>query len=320
MTTSRPLTIALEEHYNDPLLVEHFTGLDAFRPPEIGKRLLDLGEIRLREMDEGGIDIQVLSHAGPTTQKLDPDTAVRMARQTNDRLAASIALAPDRLAGFAVLPTPAPEAAADELERCVIELGFKGAVVNGLTNGKFLDEKQFWPIFARAQKLDVPIYLHPALPSPAVAEVYYDGLGREFPELRGPVWGFTSETATQAIRMVLSGALAEYPDLKLILGHLGEALPFMLWRTDDLLSRPVCNGMTFSETFRRNFYLTTSGNFSDSALACSVTEMGIDHILFAVDWPFASNKAGTDWIKRSALSEADQAKVLGQTAKKLLRF
>ena len=320
MNTQRPLTIALEEHYNDPQLVAHFTGLDLKRAPHIEQRLLDLGELRLREMDEGGIDIQVLSHAGPTTQKLDPDTAIRMARLTNDRLAAQIALAPDRFAGFAVLPTPAPEAAADELERCVSELGFKGAMVNGLTNGKFLDEKQFWPIFARAQALDVPIYLHPALPSPAVAEVYYAGLSRDFPELRGPVWGFTAETATQAIRMVLSGALAEYPDLKLILGHLGEALPFMLWRTDDLLARPVCNGMTFSETFRKNFYLTTSGNFSNSALACSIAEMGIDRIMFAVDWPFASNKAGTDWIKGSVLSAEDQAKVLGQTAKKLLRM
>lgn len=320
MRTPRPFTIALEEHYNDPELVAHFTGLDLLRPPEIEQKLRDLGEIRLREMDEGAIDIQVLSHAGPTTQKLAPDVAARMAKLTNDRLARSIAAAPDRFAGFAVLPTPAPEAAADELERCVTELGFKGAVINGLTNGKFLDERQFWPIFARAEALGVPIYLHPALPSPEVEKVYYDGITDKFPELRGPVWGFTAETATQAIRMVLSGALAEYPKLQLILGHLGEALPFMLWRIDDLLARPVSDGMSFSDIFRRNFHLTTSGNFSDSALACSIAEMGVDRILFSVDWPFASNKAGTDWLMRSSLSDADKARIFGGNARKLLKM
>lgn len=320
MHSSRPFTIAIEEHYNDPELVAHFTGLDLLRPPVIERKLLDLGEVRLREMDEGGIDIQVLSHAGPTTQKLAPDVAVRMAKLTNDRLAQSIASAPDRFAGFAVLPTPAPEAAADELERCVTELGFKGAVVNGLTNGRFLDERQFWPIFARAEMLGVPIYLHPALPSPVVEKAYYDGITDKFPEFRGPVWGFTAETATQAMRMVLSGALAEYPRLQLILGHLGEALPFLLWRIDDLLARPVSDGMRFSEIFRRNFHLTTSGNFSDTALACSIAEMGVDRILFAVDWPFASNKAGTDWLMRTSLTEADKAGILGGNARKLLKM
>lgn len=320
MQAHRPFTIAIEEHYNDPELVAHFAGLDLLRPPVIEQKLLDLGEVRLREMDEGAIDIQVLSHAGPTTQKLAPDVAVRMAKLTNDRLAKSIATAPDRFAGFAVLPTPAPEAAADELERCVTGLGFKGAVVNGLTNGKFLDERQFWPILARAEALGVPIYLHPALPSPDVEKVYYDGITAKFPEFRGPVWGFTAETATQAIRMVLSGALAEHPKLQLILGHLGEALPFMLWRIDDLLARPVSDGMTFSDIFRRNFHLTTSGNFSDTALACSIAEMGVDRILFSVDWPFASNKAGTDWLMRTSLSDADKARILGENARKLLKM
>lgn len=320
MLASKSPTIALEEHYNDPELVAHFTGLDLLRPPAIAEKLLDLGDLRLREMDEGAVDIQVLSHAGPTAQKLAADVAVRMARATNDRLARSIAASPDRFAGFAVLPTPAPEAAADELERCVTELGFKGAMVNGLTNGKFLDERQFWPILARAETLGVPIYLHPALPAPEVDKVYYDGITAKFPELRGPVWGFTAETATQAIRMVLSGALAEYPKLQLILGHLGEALPFMLWRIDDLLARPVSDGMTFSDIFRRNFHLTTSGNFSDTALACSIAEMGVDRILFAVDWPFASNKAGTDWLMRTPLSDAEKTRILSGNARKLLKM
>ena len=225
-----------------------------------------------------------------------------------------------RFAGLGVLPTSAPEAAADELERMVTRVGLKGAMVNGLTNGRFMDERQFWPIFARAQALDVPIYLHPSLPSPVVAEAYYNDYARQYPELIGPVWGFTVETATQAIRMVLSGVFEEYPRLKIVLGHLGEGLPFLLWRIDDLLSRPVSGGLTFSETFRKHFHLTTSGNFSDAAFACSVAEMGIDRIMFSVDWPFASNKAGTCWIERLGLGPKDKAKVLGGNAKALLKL
>lgn len=134
------------------------------------------------------------------------------------------------------------------------------------------------------------------------------------------MWGFAAETGTQAVRMVLSGALAEFPNLQFILGHLGEAIPFMLWRIDDLLARPVYDGMRFSDVFRRNFHLTTSGNFSDTALACSIAEVGVDRILFAVDWPFASNKAATDWLKQTNLSETDKIKILGENARRLLKM
>src|SRR3989454_3697916 len=176
----KPLVIALEEHYYDPEVAKTFDGPEG-RAPEIRRRLDDLGELRLKEMDEAGIDVQVISHGAPSTQRLDPETAVRLARNANDRLAQAIAAHPDRFAGFAALPTPAPTAAADELERTVTTLGFKGAMVHGLTNGVFFDDKRFWPIFERAQALDVPLYIHPA------------------------AWGFTVETATQGIRLVLSG-------------------------------------------------------------------------------------------------------------------
>jgi predicted TIM-barrel fold metal-dependent hydrolase len=320
MTTNRPFTVALEEHYCDPDLTALFSERERKRPPHIEERLFDMGELRLREMDEGHIDVQVLSHAAPATQKLDAETAISLARQANDRLGHFADLNRARFAGLGVLPTPAPEAAADELERIVTRVGLKGAMVNGLTNGRFLDERQFWPIFARAQALDVPIYLHPSSPSPVVAEAYYNDYARRYPELIGPVWGFTVETATQAIRMILSGVFEEYPGLMIVLGHLGEGLPFLLWRIDDVLSRPVCGGLTFSETFRRHFHLTTSGNFSDAAFACSVAEMGIDRIMFSVDWPFASNKAGTDWIERLGLAPKDREKLLGGNAKALLKL
>ena len=192
-------------------------------------------------------------------------------------------------------------------------------MVHGLTNGKFLDEKQFWPIFERAEALDAPIYMHPSFPSPAVIDVYYKDYASAFPELIGPALGFTVEAATQAIRLVISGVFEKYPKLKIILGHLGEGIPFLLWRIDESLARSN-SGPSFKDIFRRNFYLTTSGNFSDTALTASITEMGIDHIMFSVDWPFISNKTGTDWLHASALSATDKAKVFGGTAKALLKL
>src|SRR5215204_1935074 len=175
------LVIALEEHYYDPEVAASY-GNDR-QPARIRERLDDVGELRLKEMDEGGIDVQVLSHGAPSTQRMDAETAVRMARGANDRLKATIDGRPDRFAGFAALPTPDPKAAADELERTVTTLGFKGAMVHGLTNGVFFDDKQFWPIFERAQALDVPLYIHPAVPHSAVVEAYYKDYVKDFPAL-----------------------------------------------------------------------------------------------------------------------------------------
>lgn len=319
VNSPKPLVIALEEHYWDPDLLAFFPGREGKRVSDVERRLLDMGELRLREMDEAGIDIQVLSHGAPGTQKLDAQTATRMAQQTNDRLAAFIQTNPKRFAGLGLLPTPDPAAAADELERIVTRLDLKGAMVHGLTNGKFLDEKPFWPIFERAEALDVPLYIHPSFPNPTVIEAYYKDYAAAFPELIGPALGFTVEAATQAVRLVLSGVFEKHPRLKIILGHLGEGIPFLLWRIDQSLSRSNYT-TTFKETFRRNFYLTTSGNFSDTALAASIAEMGIDRIMFSVDWPFISNKMGADWLHASALSTADKAKVFGGTAKALLKL
>ncbi len=187
----------------------------------------------------------------PSTQRLDPETAVGLARNVNDRLAQAISPHPDRFAGFAALPTPDPKAAADELERAVTQLRFKGATVHGLTNGVFLDDKRFWPIFERAQALDAPLYVHPAVPHRAVAEAYYQDYLTDFPALRTAAWGFTVETATHAIRLVLSGVFDVYPDVKIILGHMGEGLPFLLWRINHALSRPGNRPMTTGIRFGR---------------------------------------------------------------------
>lgn len=314
------LVVALEEHYWDPELVAHFPAGENKRIPSLTERLENVGDLRIREMDEAGIDIQVLSHGAPSTQKLPPDKAVEITQRTNDRLYDHIQYNPKRFAGFAALPTSNPEAAAIELERTVNQLGFRGAMVHGLTNGVFLDKKQFWPIFERAAALDVPIYIHPSVPHPAVVQSYYEDYLADYPHLLGPAWGYTVEAATQAIRLVLSGVFEVYPKLKIILGHLGEALPFLLWRIDQALSRPGNRGMRFRDIFRENFYITTSGNFSTPALLCSIAELGIDHIMFSVDWPFVSNMPAMEWIEGAPLTGKQKEAVLSGNAKRLLRL
>jgi predicted TIM-barrel fold metal-dependent hydrolase len=275
-------------------------------------------------MDEAGIDIQVLSHGAPSTQKLPIDIAAELTAQVNARLAKVCAANPKRFAAFAALPTIDPNAAADELERAVTKLGFKGAMLHGMTNGEFLDGKKYWPIYERAEKLDVPIYFHlyfhPSLPHPAVTEIYYLEYAKDFPLVVRPGWGYTVETATQAIRLVLSGVFEKHPKLKIILGHLGETLPFLVWRIDASLKRPGQKPMSFRDIFCTNFYVTTSGFFSNPALLCCVMEMGIDHILFAVDWPFVMNPPATDWMKDIPLSDEDKVKILSGNAKRLLRM
>jgi predicted TIM-barrel fold metal-dependent hydrolase len=317
----KPKVIALEEHYFDPAVTQHFqaAGPEA-RLPELRNRLLDVGELRIREMDEAGIDVQVLSHAAPATQRMDAQTAIPVARNANDRLFEIVKTSNGRFEGFAALPTADPKAAAEELERAVTRLGFKGAMIHGLSNGLWLDDRRFWPIFERAQALDVPVYMHPAIPHPAVAEVYYKDYVKEFPGLLTAAWGFTVETATQAIRMVLSGMFEAYPRLKIILGHLGEGLPFSLWRIDMALARQGNRPSAFRDTFREHFWITTSGNFSTPALLCSVMEMGTDRILFSVDYPFVLNPPGMKWMQDIPLGQEDRAKIYGGNAKRLLRL
>jgi predicted TIM-barrel fold metal-dependent hydrolase len=276
--------IALEEHYFDAELVSHYS----LRETQVAQKKLrakldDLDEKRLAAMDVAGIDLQVLSHGVPGTHRLEADVAVPLASRVNGGLHDAVQRHPDRLAAFATLPATDPAAAAAELDRCVSSYDFKGAMVHGLTQGLFIDDRRFWPIFERAQALDVPMYLHPSLPHPPVIDAYYKDYVDRFPALLHAGWGFTVETATQAIRLVLSGVFDAYPNLKIILGHLGESIPFSLWRINQTLSRSGNDALNFKEIFRKHFYITTSGNFSDSALNCSIAEMGIDHVLFSVD-------------------------------------
>lgn len=318
-------TIALEEHYWDRELSGHFTERGPeMKIPALQERLYDLGALRLKEMDEAGIDLQVLSHGAPATQRLEPATAAPMARSVNDRLHEAVRKNPSRFQAFAVLPTADPKASADELERTVTKLGFKGAMVHGLTRvdgaNLFLDDKRFWPIFERAQALDVPIYIHPAVPHKAVIEAYYKDYLDQFPGLMTAAWGFGVEAATQGIRLVLSGVFETYPRLKIILGHLGEGLPFYLWRINMALARQGNRATPFRDTFREHFWITTSGAFSTPALLCCVMEMGVDRILFSVDYPFVPNVPGPKWMETVPLSGEDKAKILHGNAQRLLKL
>ncbi|MDB5546286.1 MAG: hypothetical protein JWO64_3435, partial [Hyphomicrobiales bacterium] len=236
--------IAIEEHYWDAELMAKFSKPETQRSGDMLENLHDLGAHRIAAMDAAGIDMQVLSHGAPSGQGLSADIAVQTVRAANDRLHRAITLHPARFAGFAALPTANPEAAADELDRCVSELGMCGAMVHGLTNGVFLDDRRFWPILARAERLGVPIYLHPAAPHPQVMDAYYKDYVQDFPLVMRAAWGFTVEAATQAIRLVLSGVFEKHPGLQFILGHMGETLPFLLWRIDQALSRPGQESMS----------------------------------------------------------------------------
>lgn len=311
-----PKVITIQEHFWTPGMRDASGVNKLIKHPEIMRRLDDLGELRIREMDEAGIDLQVLSENAPAAQGLTADAAIAMTRTSNDLLYEAIENHPDRFAGFATLPTPDPRAAANELERCVTRLGFKGGMIMGLTHGRFLDEKEFLPIFERATALDVPLYFHPSWPHKAVIEAYM----KENPALHTWALGFTIEAMAQAMRLVTSGLLDKFPTLKVILGHLGEGLPFMIWRNEAALTRFAKLQRKFSQYLRDNFWVTTSGAFQHSALMLSIAELGVERVLFSVDWPFQSNIAGRDFIASAPVNEVERALILGDNARKLLKL
>jgi 2,3-dihydroxybenzoate decarboxylase len=317
----KPYVIALEEHYADPAVLARANTARGGRFATLLDRLTDLGEVRLREMDAAGIDFQVLSHAPSVVQQLDGSEARELATGANDRLHDAVDRNPERFAAFAALPTTDPPAAADELERTVSRLGFKGAMIHGRSRGEeFHDLRKFWPIFERAQYLDVPIYIHPGPPHPAVAAAYYADYAEDHPFLNSAAWGFTIDTANQVLRMILSGLFEAYPQLKIIIGHMGEGIPFLVDRIDESLNRPGGKPIAFKKIFTEHFWITTSGHFSTPALVCSLLEMGIDRILFSVDWPYVDNQPGMDWMQTVPLSAEDKDKMFNKNARKLLKL
>jgi predicted TIM-barrel fold metal-dependent hydrolase len=314
-------TIALEEHFwTAGLAAPPGTGQLAVFGPRIGDQLGDLGALRLADMDANRIDLQVISHVAPAAQGLAGAEGLARAREANDQLAAAVRARPDRFAGLATLPTADPQAAADELERATGELGFLGALVNSTlgSNGVFLDDARFDPLLDRFERLDVPLYLHPAPPPPALREALYSGLPPMVAaRLATGAWGWHAEAGLHALRMVVTGVFDRHPELRMILGHCGEMVPFMLARIDQMLrvdglaSRP-------SDYFARNVWVTTSGLFSIPPVMCTIGVLGIDRVLFSVDYPFGSNAAGRALLDTLPLSRDDKAKIAGGNAERVL--
>lgn len=322
-------TIVIEEHFStamqrqDAAATEFRNFYLTSRSAQIGHsivdQLADIDEERIAHMDANGVDVQVLSVTSPGPQALEAAQAIPFSKDANDRLYETIQRHPDRFAGFAALPTADPKAAADELERAVTQLGFKGAMIHGHTRGHFLDERNSWTIFERAEALGVPLYLHPALPHPGAVQTYFEG----YEMLARAAWGFAIDTSCHFLRIVFAGVFDAYPKLKIILGHLGEGLPFAMHRLNDhTYAAAKQRGLrkTPLEYLQENMLVTTSGNWFEPAFVCTMMALGIDNMLFAIDWPFEANTMGMDFLRRLPISDGDKAKLAHLNAERILRM
>src|SRR5580704_4272153 len=309
--------VALEEAFLHPKLRELYPASYVKLLDMLKGRLTDIGPERIRRMDAAGIDLQVLSHVQPGVQTLERNTAIRLSREVNDWLGAVIQEYPTRFAGFAMLPIQSPIDAAEELERTVSQLGFKGALINGHTGGRYLDENSFSPILERAQALDVPIYIHPTDSPQGIIDIYY----KDCPMMMQS-WGWQVETGTHLLRLISGGVFDRYPNLKIIVGHMGELIPFGLKRINTALTvgnwvlasqskgadsaGSACNQKSVFYYMRANVFITTSGVFDQAALNCAIAELGIDNILFSVDDPFGDNFEAMNFLNKAHLSNEDK--------------
>ncbi|MER5173731.1 amidohydrolase family protein [Thioclava sp. GXIMD2076] len=314
--------IALEEHIIFPDFVEYLAETKQNIRSDLFDKVVpileDFGDRRLEAMDRNGIAYSVLSISGPGVQ-IEPDhaKAAKLAKSANDRLAAQVQKQPKRYGGFAHLALQDPAGAADELERCMTDLGFQGALINGETNGEYLDHRRFDVFWERAAALKAPIYIHPG--NPAGKSAAYAG----HPELWGPTWSWAAETCTHALRLVFSGVFDRFPDARVILGHMGETLPMQPWRLD---SRYPISNTAFeiekkpSEYLRNNLWLTTSGVCDDVALRCALDNIGGDRVLFSVDYPFEKPEIAAKWIDNAEISEDERFAVSQGNAAKLMNI
>ena len=327
--------IALEEHFNFPGVEDHSTASvdlkDIVRAMDydpvwfdlVSSRLVEFDDKRIAGMDASGIDLAILSLTVPGIQGLlDSAEAVARAREVNDFLAAQVRKHPDRFAGFASVALQNPAEAAKELDRCMTRLGFKGVMVNGYTStdsatgAAYLDEERLLPFWEAAAALRAPVYLHPR---PPLDQRSFEG----HPELIGATWGFAPETATHALRLVYSGLFDRLPDLTIVLGHLGETLPYFAWRIQRCFEYNPSKKRVrkrLQDYLCENFYVTTSGNFNDQALICALLTMSADRILFSVDYPYEMMEPAARWIEGAPISENDRRKIAHGNARSLFRL
>lgn len=320
--------IGLEEHFalEDTLGdSQPFVPVDCW--PELRGRLLDFQERRIREMDAHGIEMMILSLNAPAVQAVpERAKAIEMARRANDLMAEEIAKKPDRFQGLAALALQDEDESCKELERCVKELGFRGALANGFSqiddpeNCVYLDDPRYKQFWALMDQLDVPFYLHPRNPIQSWAQIYK---GAEW--LLGPTWAFGQETAVHALRLMGSGLFDTHPNLKIILGHMGEGIPYSLWRIDNrnawVKTKPNYPAKhTIRHYFQNNFWLTVSGNFHTPTLMDAITEIGSDHIMFSTDWPFENVDHAAEWFDAVPLNDVDKMKIGRTNAMKLFKL
>jgi predicted TIM-barrel fold metal-dependent hydrolase len=312
-------TITLEEHFSTTTLLKAtgaYGGANLQGPmADLQPKLLDVGLGRIAAMDEAGIDMQVLSPAAIGFDALDPETATAVAADVNDELAEAIAAHPDRFSGFAFLGMKEPAKAALELERCITKLGFLGAMINGAIGGAFLDSPEFLPVLESAVRLNVPIYLHPAPPPEPVRKAYYSDLSKAG-------WGWHADTGLHTLRLICAGVFDRLPDLQLIIGHMGEGLPYAMARSSGILSGPARLRRPVAEYFQTNIAVTTSGYFTLPPLQCALDVIGLDRLMFSVDYPFSPNTRGREFLQAAAslLDEAAMRKLSHENALRILRL
>lgn len=309
--------ITLEEHYRSKQ-IDALVGDMGIRI----EKLYDVGEQRIADMDKGGIDMQVLSHTVPSPEILDAARAIPLAKKINDEVAEAVARYPKRFAAFATLPTADAAASADELQRTVEQLKFKGAMINGMPQGKFLDDPGFAPIFERAEALDVPLYLHPAPPPASIKETYFGGLPPELSMILSIAgWGWHAEQGLHTIRLIATGIFDRYPRLQIIIGHMGEMIPFFLARIDGAVSH-AAKGLKkrVAEYFHSNVHITTSGLFTAPPLYLALAVVGADRILFSIDYPYSSNEKGREFLDKLSLAPLDFEKITHGNAERLLKL
>jgi predicted TIM-barrel fold metal-dependent hydrolase len=323
-------TITLEEHFTPPAFLDGagrgfrdgIVRSGGERAAKLFAQLNDLGGGRIAEMDAAGIDMQVLSLNYPGTEQSEADEAVAVAQEANDALAAAVKKYPTRLAGLAALPTAAPDKAAAELERRVRE-GFKGAVINGHNRGRYLDDEFYWPILECAEALAVPIYLHPALPPKPVIEASYGGFSpAETFMLAGPLWGWHIETSVHVIRMMLRGVFDRYPKLQIVIGHMGEGLPFMLPRMERAGAALSASGLkrSLGDYLRQNLHYTFAGFNFTATFANLLAEVGIARIMFSADYPYGSMAEARTFLEQLPVSEADRERIAHKNAEALFKL
>ena len=320
-------TITLEEHFISPGFLagpgKAFAELLRSRGPRgerMYEQLQDIGDKRIAEMDAAGIDMQVLSLNSPGVEQAEAAEQLSMAVESNDFLAEAVKKYPSRFAAFAALPVAAPDRAAEELDRRIRQQGFKGTLINGHTRGRYLDDKFFSPILERAEALNVPIYLHPTVPPKAVVEASFGGFSPAVTAmLVGGAWGWHIETSVHLIRMMLGGVFDRYPKLQVVIGHLGEGIPFMLPRLNKNLPTEVTKlDRPIGAYLRENVHYTFGGFNFPATFLNLLLEVGVGRIMFSVDHPYGSMAEARAFLQQIPVSEVDRERIAHGNAETLL--